>query len=91
MLLGIWKNVAELEETLSLPEMELVVKAAHEREHRHNRFAAALKGIDIDEGEQDDVRERMEAVEARAAARLRGEDPDEAEFATLGIVRVVAD
>lgn len=86
MLLGIWRNIQDLESNLSIPEMEAILGATREREYRQQKFAAALKGIDLDEQQDEDVRERMERVEARAGARLRGEDPDRAEYKQMGIV-----
>jgi hypothetical protein len=84
MLLGIWKNVAELEECLSLPELEAMLKASREQENRRNKFAAALKGINLDE-EEEDVNMRQEIVQRRVEARLNGEDPDAAEWGAYGI------
>lgn len=84
MLLGIWKNIAELEAELSLPELEAMLKAYREQENRRNKFAAALKGIDLDE-EEDDVNMRKEILDRRVQARLAGEDPDAAEWGAYGI------
>jgi hypothetical protein len=84
MLLGIWKNIEELEDALSLPEVEAMLHAMRERENRANRFAAALKGINLDE-EEDDANLRKEIMERRVQARLNGQDPDVAEWQAYGI------
>lgn len=84
MLLGIWGNFEELEEKVSLDELNLILKAAHQREHRHNKFMAALKGHNIDEAE-DDAKARFEASKRRAEAELSGKSIDEVEFEDLGI------
>lgn len=84
MLLGNWKNIEELESQLSLPEVEAMLHAIRERENRANRFAAALKGINLDE-EQNDADFRKDIIERRAQARLNGKDPDTAEWQAYGI------
>lgn len=47
-MLGIWKSYEELEDVLSLPELEATVAGIFDREYRHQRFAASLKGIDLE-------------------------------------------
>lgn len=83
--MGIWRNVEELEESLNLSELELIVKAARDKEHRHNKFMAAIQGIDIDAGAQEDVQERFDRVQRRARAKLSGQSEEKLEFNDLGI------
>lgn len=64
LLLGIWKNVQDVEESLSLPELEVIATAAREKEMRHNKFLAALKGIDLDD-EGDSAAEKVEEMKRR--------------------------
>jgi hypothetical protein len=85
MLLGIWKNVEELELSITLNELEMILDAAREQEHRRNKFAAALKGIDIDAASQEESRDAFERVRARANARLNGGNPEHAEYEAMGI------
>ncbi|HEY5444092.1 MAG TPA: hypothetical protein VIJ87_06400 [Pyrinomonadaceae bacterium] len=89
MLLGNWKDFSELENSLSLPELEAMLQANREREHRQHKFAAALKGIDIDAEQADDVQFRREVIERRADAIIRGENPETAEWAAYGIAHEV--
>lgn len=70
--MGIWKNIQELEEALNLEELKAIIGASREREHRQNKFAAALKGIDLDEGEKEAIKERFDAVQRRVRAKLTG-------------------
>jgi hypothetical protein len=77
MLLGIYKNVAELEEALTLPELELIVKSSRDKEHRLMRFYGFFKGVDIDEGNGQSAKERFEAVQRRAEAKLAGRTDEE--------------
>jgi hypothetical protein len=85
MLLGIWKNVAELEESITLEELELILDAHREQVHANQKFFAALKGIDLDAPSQDEVNDRMERVRNRAAARLKGANPEHADLESMGI------
>lgn len=84
LLLGIWKNVQELEESLNLSELELIVKAARDKEHRHNKFMAAIQGIDIDKGNADEAKERFERVQRRVRAKQSGKSEDELMLGDLG-------
>lgn len=83
LLLGIWRNIAELEEALNLDELKAIVGAMREREHRANKFAAALKGIDLDKGSEDENKERFEAVQRRVAAKLTGKSQEQMELDEL--------
>lgn len=82
MLLGHWKNIRELESELNLNELELIVGAARDREMRQQRFMAALKGINLDEGEAvnkvDEIKRRIEAEQA-------GVSVDQLDFMDMGI------
>lgn len=82
-LLGQWRNFAEMEENLSLPELEAILDASRKKEHARNRFAAALKGVNIDEDE-DSEESTFERVEIRGKARLAGVSADQLEFEELG-------
>ena len=85
MLLGNWKDFAELENSLSLPELEAMLHAYREREYRQHQFDAAIAGIDLESGAADEARMRQEIIEARAQARIRGENPEGAEWSVYGI------
>lgn len=82
MLLGIWKSVAELEEHVTLQELNGILKAYHEQENRHNRFTAALKGINLDEGNTD-AKERFDAVQRRVEEKL-GKRTEKDDMSELG-------
>jgi hypothetical protein len=47
-LLGIWKDFAELEESLSMDELTAVLEASRDHTHEERKFFAALKGVDLD-------------------------------------------
>lgn len=85
MLLGIWKNVEDLELSISLNELEMILDAARDLEHRRNKFAAALKGIDIDAPTQEESKAAFERARVRADAVLKGVNPEHAEYEAMGI------
>jgi hypothetical protein len=86
MLLGNWKNFEELETEISLEELNLIVRAGREKERRDHEFAAALKGIRLDEGPS--AKEKVNELWEKAQRKIHGQ-PDalsEAEeFASFGI------
>lgn len=69
MLIGNWKSIEELEESLTLRELDEILNAARKQEHAKRKFAAALKGWELPDWEEeqgsdvsfDDVKRRVEA------------------------------
>lgn len=85
-MLGNWKNFEELEDSLSLDELHVAVKAQRAKEERHNRFMAAIKGINLDEdGDTMTAEEKVEEMKRRAEAKRAGKSDDEFEFDELGL------
>jgi len=39
---------------MSVEELLLTIKAIHEKENRHNRFLAAMQGVDLNEPSEDE-------------------------------------
>lgn len=72
----------QMEDSITLDELYEYAEEIREVEHRRNKFAAALKGIDIDEGRSD---ERFEAVKQKAASALTGKSEEEIVFDLIGI------
>lgn len=85
MLLGIWKNVEDLEMTINLDELRMILDAARERDYRNQKFMAAIQGIDIDKGAKDSAKERFDAVQQRVQARLQGKSEEQLEYDALGL------
>jgi hypothetical protein len=83
MLLGIWKNIKELEEELCIAELELVLSAARKQKEEDRKFMAAVQGIDIDSGENDAV-DRVEQMKREVEARQRGISSEQLELEDLG-------
>lgn len=80
--MGKWKNFQEIEESLSLPELEHVVTAAREKEMRNNRFMAALKGVNLDE---DTAVDKVEEMKRRIEAERAGVSVEALDFMDMGI------
>lgn len=87
-MIGQWKNFEELEENLSLPEAEAILDARRREKWDQQKFAAALKGVEVDDYDTahgvavksgDDVRRE-------AMAELRGMSEEQIAFEELGIM-----
>lgn len=84
-LLGQWKNFDDLEESLSLPELNAIVGAKREQQYEQNKFAAALKGVDLDKSSgSESPEERFERIKRQAQAKAEGKSETEVEFSELG-------
>lgn len=83
-LLGHWKNFDEIEENLNLEELQTILEASREQEYNRQKFAAALKGVDLDEqtGKTDSS---FDEVKRRAQAKISGVSEEQIEFADIGI------
>jgi hypothetical protein len=83
-----WKNFDELEENLSIQEIEVLLDASRAQEYERQKFAAALKGIDLDDKSgksgTDDT-PSFEDIKRRAEAKARGISEDQLAFADIGI------
>lgn len=71
-----------MEDELTLEELYLLMNSMHDRDQRHNKFMAALQGVDLDEGNKDDAFER---VKQKAAADLAGKSEEEYVLGMIGI------
>ena len=82
---GTWRNFDELEEFVSLTELEAMLEKAREIEHDRQRFMAGLQGIDLDKASAKSAEERFEEVRIRAAAKAAGISEEKMGFAQIGI------
>lgn len=85
LLLGIWRNVEDLEDALSLPELEVILTAARKKEERNQEFLAAIQGIDLHSNEKNDAKERFDEVQRRVEAKLTGANEKQLEFDVFGL------
>lgn len=58
-LLGMWKNYEDLETSLSMPELLQIISMKRELDHLEKKFLAAMQGVDIDKGAEDDKWQEM--------------------------------
>lgn len=77
--MGHWKDYEELENSLSMQELIATLGAMHEKENRHNKFLAAIQGIDLTENNVEmnvgpDAPLSLAEVTARAERRLGGSE-----------------
>lgn len=82
-MLGHWKNFEELEENLSLAELNQVLDSSRKARHEEHKFFAAIQGIDIDKGKAEN--NAFEEVKRRAQAKLRGMSEEELDLSEVGI------
>jgi hypothetical protein len=81
--MGNWSNIQEMEATLTLEELYLLIDAMRRREHEHKRFLGLLQGVDIDEGKEE---AEFERIKMKAEADLAGKSEEEFTFESIGIV-----
>lgn len=48
-LTGIWKNFEELEESISMPELTLLLSTRRDLDYQQRKFDAAMQGVNLDE------------------------------------------
>jgi hypothetical protein len=65
---GSYKNFDDIEDNLTVEELEKMYSKAYELKEKEYRFLAAIQGIDIDEGQETEG----EAVIRRAEAKALG-------------------
>lgn len=73
-----------MEENLSLAELERLLESKRDQDFQNKKFAAALKGVDLDEP-GDKEAPTFEEVKRRADAKLRGVSAESLEFSEIGI------
>jgi hypothetical protein len=62
-LTGIWKNFEELEDSISMPELTLLLSTKRDLEYQQKKFDAAMQGVNLDE--QSDKSNAWEEMKAR--------------------------
>lgn len=77
---GAYKNFDDLEEYLTRDELLLMYEKAHELRLDEKRFAAALKGIDIDEGKKSEGQDIIDRAMAKANGNVNYELDNMFEF-----------
>jgi hypothetical protein len=91
-LTGIWKNIDELEESVSMPEMVAILSAKREKDYDEKKFMAAIQGVDLDkksgqsrgQKEWEDMKARVfskgQATDSKDVLSLQGVNAQKAGF-----------
>lgn len=66
-----------------MDELQIILEAGREREQRHNKFMAAIQGIDL-EGNNEKVN-KFDEVQRRAEAKLTGKSEAVLEYDEFGL------
>lgn len=86
MLLGIYKSYDELEDHLTIAELNHLLKANAKKEERLHRVLAAVNGIKWDSDETTETGEdAMERIKKQAEALAMGKSVEELEMEEIGI------
>jgi hypothetical protein len=75
-LLGNWKDYKELEDNLSMPELFAVLEAKQAEDYENKKFAAALKGVDLDKN-NNAGQETWERIKAKALSKGKTNNPQD--------------
>jgi len=89
-LLGIWKNYDELESSISMQELTIILNTKRETSYDEKKFFAALKGVDLDnqngrgQKEWEDLKARVASNGATSDSKdilaLQGKNAEAAGF-----------
>lgn len=74
-LVGAWKSIEELESSLCLSELMAILEARREQDYSSKKFAAALKGVDLDK--QTGQEDPWEKLKARVASGGKATDSND--------------
>ena len=80
MLTGSWTSFEEVEESLTLAELNKVVEGIRDQEDRYIRSFAAIMGVEMGEAEKKNEQETAKDRIQRRLREKRGESPAEAQF-----------
>jgi hypothetical protein len=70
--LGAWKNFEELETSISMPELMIILESVRELDYNEKKFLAAMQGVDLDEASGKQEEDPWEAMKARVASQVSG-------------------
>lgn len=83
---GAWKNVDELEDNLTLAELDLLLKSIRKDQNETRVFQAAIQGIDLNKYATNSVEEKRKEIERNAKEAVYGyAEVEKQEFADYGI------
>lgn len=76
-ILGIWKNYDDLESNISMPELMTIISNKRELDYQEKKFMAAIQGVDLEGGSEDDPQKKWEDMKARVFSRGMTEDSND--------------
>lgn len=83
---GAWKTFEELEDCLTLEELEILLDKARDVEYKLFKMHAALQGHDLgDASGKESNEDRFKRIEREALAKLQGISEEELELRDVGI------
>lgn len=59
LLIGAWKNYEDLEMSICMPELILILENKRELDYADKKFAAAMQGVDLEENNKKDAWQEM--------------------------------
>ena len=68
-LIGKWRDYEELESSLSLPELTAILEAKREIDYEEKKFLAAMQGVDLEGGTENDSQKAWEDMKARVFSK----------------------
>jgi hypothetical protein len=74
-LTGIWKNFEELESSISMPELTLLLSTKRDLEYQQKKFDAAMQGVNLDE--ETDKSDPWEDMKARVFSGGKAKDSND--------------
>ena len=80
---GSWKSLDDLEENVTMNELERMLTAARDIEHQQRKFQAAMKGVNLDDNKSS--KSTFEEIKERARAKAQGVSEEELGFSDVGI------
>ena len=86
---GSWKSIDELEDNVTLSELERLLTAANKMKNNDRKFFAAMKGIKWDDATSE--KSSFEEIQKRAQARLLGKTEEELDLGELGFTVISGD
>lgn len=73
-----WKDYAELEDSLSMPELTSILVAKREADYDNKKFLAALQGVDLDKGSSPSGGQKeWEDMKARVFSKGKSKDSND--------------
>ena len=74
-----------MELSISLDELQAILDASREKELRDRQFAAALKGINLNEENETSAKDYVEEMKRKLEAMDNGMSEDQFEFDDMGL------